>query len=91
MAITDKLKEIADAIREKTDTTDLMRLDQMDDLIEQISSKELPDYEGLYSVQPGFDPIILETDEKSLRENVTIKPISVIEVENQSNGNTLII
>lgn len=91
MAITDKLREIADAIREKTNTTDLMRLDQMDDLIEQISSKELPDYEGLYSVQPGFDPIILETDEKSLRENVTIKPISVIEVENQSNGNTLII
>lgn len=91
MAITDKLREIADAIREKTNTTDLMRLDQMDDLIEEISSKELPDYEGLYSVQPGFDPIILETDEKSLRENVTIKPISVIEVENQSNGNTLII
>ena len=91
MAVTDKLREIADAIREKTNTTDLMRLDQMDDLIEQISSKELPDYEGLYSVQPGFDPIILETDEKSLRENVTIKPISVIEVENQSNGNTLII
>lgn len=91
MAITDKLKEIANAIREKTNTADLMRLDQMDELIESISGNELPDYEGEYVVSPGFDPITLDTDEKSMRENVLIQPISVNEVSNPSNGKTLII
>lgn len=91
MAITDKLKEIANAIREKTNTTDLMRLDQMDELIESISGNELPDYEGEYVVSPGFDPIILDTDEKSVREDIVIQPISVEEVSNTSNGKTLII
>lgn len=91
MAITDKLKEIANAIREKTNTADLMRLDQMDELIESISGNELPDYEGEYVVSPGFDPIILDTDEKSVREDIVIQPISVEEVSNTSNGKTLII
>lgn len=91
MAITDKLKEIANAIREKTNTADLMRLDQMDELIESISGNELPDYEGEYVVSPGFDPIILDTDEKSVREYIVIQPISVEEVSNTSNGKTLII
>ena len=91
MAITDKLREVADAIREKTNTTELMRLDQMDELIESISGSELPDYQGEYVVSPGFEPITLDTDEKSMRENVLIQPISVNEVSNPSNGKTLII
>lgn len=91
MAITDKLKEVANSIREKTNTTELMRIDQMDELIESISGSELPDYKGEYVVSPGFEPITLDTDEKSMRENVLIQPISVNEVSNPSNGKTLII
>lgn len=91
MAITDKLKEVADAIREKTGTHDLMRIDQMDELIEGISGSELPDYQGEYIVSPGFEPITLDTDEKSMREDVLIQPIQVNEVSNLSNGKTLII
>ena len=96
MAITDKLKEVANSIREKTNTTELMRIDQMridqmDELIESISGSELPDYQGEYVVSPGFEPITLDTDEKSMRENVLIQPISVNEVSNPSNGKTLII
>lgn len=91
MAITDKLKEVANVIREKTNTTELMRIDQMDELIESISGSELPDYQGEYVVSPGFEPITLDTDEKSMRENVLIQPISVNEVLNPSNGKTLII
>lgn len=91
MAITDKLKEVANAIREKTNTTELMRIDQMDELIESISGSSLPDYQGEYVVSPGFEPITLDTDEKSMRENVLIQPISVNEVSNPSNGKTLII
>lgn len=91
MAITDKLKEVANSIREKTNTTELMRIDQMDELINSISGSELPDYQGEYVVSPGFEPIILDTDEKSMRENMLIQPISVNEVSNPSNGKTLII
>ena len=91
MAITDKLKEVANSIREKTNTTELMRIDQMDELIKSISGSELPDYQGEYVVSPGFEPITLDTDEKSMRENVLIQPISVNEVSNPSNGKTLII
>lgn len=91
MAITDKLKEVANAIREKTNTTELMRLDQMDELIESISGSELPDYQGEYIVSPGFEPIVLDTDEKSMREDILIQPIQVNEVSNPSDGKTLII
>ena len=91
MAITDKLKEVANVIREKTNTTELMRIDQMDELIKSISGSELPNYQGEYVISPGFEPITLDTDEKSMRENVLIQPISVNEVSNPSNGKTLII
>ena len=91
MAITDKLKEVADAIREKTGTHGLMRIDQMDELIEGISGSELPDYQGEYIVSPGFEPITLDTDEKSMREDILIQPIQVSEGSNPSNGKTLII
>ena len=40
MALTDKLTAIADAIREKTDTTALLTLDQMPDAISGISGAE---------------------------------------------------
>ena len=91
MAITDKLRDIADAIREKTGTTELMTMDQMDDLIESLSDTALPDYEGQYTVTPNFSTITLETDERSVRENIVIKPIPVSEVSNTSDGKTLII
>lgn len=37
MALTDKLTAIADAIREKTETTELLTLDEMPDAIAGIS------------------------------------------------------
>lgn len=91
MAITDKLKNIADAIRGKLGTEDLMQLDQMPELIDEISGDALPDYEGEYVITPSFEQKILNTDERSVRENITIEPISVSEVSNPSNGKTLII
>ena len=36
MALTNKLTDIADAIREKTDTTETMKLDDMPDMIRGI-------------------------------------------------------
>lgn len=43
MAITEKLKDIANAIRNKTGTSELMRLDEMDDLILEIKLGTLSD------------------------------------------------
>jgi len=91
MAITKKLRDIADAIREKTGSTELMRMDQMDDIIKTLDQSSLPDYEGDYVVVPSFDTIILDTDEKSTREDIVIQPIQVNEVSNTSDGKTLII
>lgn len=91
MAVTDKLRGIANAIRKKTGTSDLMKLDEMDDLITTISGDELPDYQGSCTIKPSFEQTILQTDETILRDNITIEPISVDEVSNSSNGKTLII
>lgn len=91
MAITKKLRDIADAIREKTGSTELMRIDQMDDIIKTLDQVSLPDYEGDYVVVPSFDTIVLDTDEKSTREDIVIQPIQVNEVSNTSDGKTLII
>lgn len=52
MALTDKLTLIASAIREKTGTTELLKLDEMDDLIAAIESR-LPSYSGSVSVSPS--------------------------------------
>lgn len=91
MPITNKLKEIADAIRLKNGSTELMRIDQMDDAIRELSGTDIPTYEGEYKVTPSFDPIVLDTDDKQLLEDIVIEPISVSEVGNNSNGKTLII
>lgn len=91
MAITDKIKKIADAIRSKSGTTKLLTLDQMDDLIQSLETDALPDYEGIYKVVPSFETTILDTDEKSVRDDIIIQPIQVVEVTNQSDGKTLII
>lgn len=48
-------------------------------------------YEGNYEVLPTFEKQTLETQNKAMRKDVSIKPISVTKVSNQSGGNTVII
>ena len=45
MALTNKLTDIADAIREKTDTTESMKLDDMPDMIRGIKGGATVTYE----------------------------------------------
>lgn len=91
MAITSKLKDIADAIRKQNGTSELMKLDEMDDAIRELQGADIEKYEGNYTVSPSFEPVILDTDSKQLLDDIVVQPISVQEVGNNSNGKTLII
>lgn len=91
--LVDRLKEIANATRYKTEGTELMRLDKIDDAIMSIeqSGEQHEDYEGPTVVTPKFVETVLDTQNKALDTDITVKPIEVITVSNQGGGNTLII
>lgn len=91
--LVDRLKEIANATRYKTEGTELMRLDKIDDEIMSIeqSGEQYEDYKGPTVVTPKFVETVLETQDKALDKDITVKPIEVITVSNQGGGNTLII
>ena len=91
MAIIDSIGDVADAIRRKLNTDDLMQLKDMPNLIGQIEGEYCEEYTGEYSVKPGFQTVILDTDNKKLKDDVVISPIQVDEVSNTSDGKTLII
>lgn len=50
-----------------------------------------PDYEGTYEVVPKFEDQELNTENKLLRRDITVKKISLESVSNQSGGRTVII
>ena len=57
MALINKLNDIGDAIREKTDTTDLLTLDAMPAAIRSISGGGevvFPDFEIKHKLRPSF-------------------------------------
>lgn len=91
--LVDRLKEIANATRYKTEGTELMRLDKIDDEIMSIEQfgEQHEDYKGPTVVTPKFVETVLETQDKALDKDITVKPIEVITVSNQGGGNTLII
>lgn len=91
MALTDKLKKIADAIRSKTGSSDLLTLDEIETAIIDMEDGALPDYDGIVKVTPNFSRQVLNTDEKSVRDDITVESIMVTEVSNPSDGKTLII
>lgn len=51
---------------------------------------ELPYYDGEYVVLPEFEKVVLETKNKSMRENVEVLEIPISEVGNEY-GTTIII
>lgn len=48
-------------------------------------------YEGDYAVTPKIDAQTMPTKDKYLIDDVTIKPIPIFEVSNNSGGNTVYI
>lgn len=53
---------------------------------------ELPTYEGPYKVTPrAFDSVVLETRDKSMYDDVTVRPVPYYETTNESGGYTVYI
>lgn len=48
-------------------------------------------YEGPYRVDPKFEEIVLNTKNKTLKDNVCVNPIDVQRVSNPSGGRTVYI
>ena len=58
------------------------------DIEEGIGSGVLPAYDGPYVITPRKVEQILETDNKRMRDDVTVEAISYIEASNPSGGYT---
>ena len=54
-------------------------------------TKPLPWYEGEYEVTPKWEDIVLETKQKSMRDDVTVTEIPYLEAENPQGGVTVVI
>ena len=89
--IKDRLRNIANATREKTGGLDLLYLTEIDDEILTIDNETHIAYDGELEVTPSFYPTTLPTGATALDEDITVKPIAVTTVENIGGGNTLII
>lgn len=53
--------------------------------------KDIPEYEGAYSVTPKVVEQRMETKNKVMTDDVTIKSIPFFNVSNESGGNTVFI
>lgn len=54
--------------------------------------ERLPDYyEGSYDIEPKNTELVLQTKEKTMKEDLTVKPVLLIEVTNPAGGTTVII
>ena len=54
-------------------------------------TKPLPWYEGEYEVTPKWEDIVINTKQKSMRDDVTVTEIPYLEVENPQGGVTVVI
>ena len=64
---------------------------KMSGTLHYAKSKPLPWYEGEYEVTPKWEDIVLETKQKSMRDDVTVTEIPYLEVENPQGGVTVVI
>lgn len=61
------------------------------DLIFGVPGKDAPTYDGPYAVTPSLNEQMLETAQKMMSDNVTVKEIPIYVVSNNSGGTTVII
>lgn len=64
---------------------------KMSGKVKSAETKPLPEYEGEYVIDPKFEDITLETKKKSLYDDMTVKAITTLEVDNEQGGTTFII
>ena len=59
--------------------------------IEESINNILPYYEGEYKIIPGIDEKLLETKDKSMKDDVVVLEIPRYQFDNLSNGQTVVI
>lgn len=59
--------------------------------IPQYVDTGVDDYDGEYNINPNFTGTTLETKNKRLKENISVKPIQVESVSNIEGGRTVYI
>ena len=62
-----------------------------DQLVSVNNSEEIEAYEGDYEITPTTKEQILETADKKMKQDLTVKAIPFVEVSNTSGGKTVII
>jgi hypothetical protein len=88
----EKLVAVADAIREKTNTTSSLTLDDIPAQIASIKGDSpVITYDGEYEVTPKTTAQTLETSQRFLEKNVEIKEIPYFETSNLAGGETVYI
>lgn len=70
---------------------DMTAKGKMSGKVKSAETKPLPEYEGEYVIDPKFEDITLETKKKSLYDDMTVKAITTLEVDNEQGGTTFII
>lgn len=58
-------------------------------IVQKVHSGDLPYYDGDYVVTPKSVEQRLETQEKAMRNDVTVEAISYIETDNDAGGRTV--
>ena len=76
---------------EKTITATIKSEGTITGTAEVVRGIDVPDYEGDYSVTPGATAETLDTKGRRLKEDISILPVPMIAVENESGGTTVTI
>lgn len=58
---------------------------------EIVFNDKYPEYTGNYTVEAKVDGQILKTKDTIMKDDVVVKPISVVKTSNTAGGNTVII
>lgn len=88
----ENLKSVADHIREKGGTSELLSFpDEFILAIDEIETGGVPAYTGSYEVTPNFSEQTLSTQNKRMRDDVTVHQIPVVRTSNLYGGDTVVI
>lgn len=91
MTLKELFTQIADAIRSKKGTSEVIAAVDFPDEIGNISSTEALYYEGEYTVIPKTEEQTLKTANKVMSDNLVVEKIPYYEVTNTANGKTVTI
>jgi hypothetical protein len=85
------VQDIANAIREKNGTDKTYTIAEMGEAVRDIVSAGEGEYKGDYTVIPDVEAQTLETKQKLMTDNVTIKEIPYYDTSNLAGGITVYI